>query len=882
MYQDDHMLRINASSHAQSYYTTGDYYLGEKHELAGTWHGKGAARLGLSGEVTEQQWGALCKNTHPISGEKLTARTKKDRRQGYDFTWSVPKSISIAYAFTQDERILDAFRQSVTDTMEDIEREMKTRVRVKGADTDRTTGELTYGLFIHKVGRPEDGVPSPDLHAHGFCFNATYDRTEQKWKAGQFGDIKAQGAYFESLFRSRLADKLTALGLPVERTKHAFELEGFDRATVMKFSRRTQNIEAVAARLGITDPKLKAGLGAKTRKPKAKHLSLEELQSTWRSWLTPAESQTMLVTQHRLDHKQPARDYDLDEAGKAVQAALDHHFERASVVPERTVIATALKRSYGNATPEAVIDAFRRAELIRGERDGKQVVTTHDVLESERQLIDWARNGRGQCDPLAPSTYEITDTELSAGQRKAVEHILRSRDRLMMIKGAPGSGKTKSIRAAIAGIEAGGRKVVTVAPSAAAGRGTLRQEVSEHADTLSMLLTNPAMQERAKGGVLWVDESGMVGTRTMLKVFELANLLDTRIVLSGDPNQHGAILQGAVLHLLQTEAGVKSAELKTIMRQQGDYQRVVQAIVDEKFKDSLSMLQQLGWVHELPQAEERYRTLASDYVQAMKEHPSATLSVIAPTHREGKEVTRALRDRLREAGRIGKAERLVPMLRRVDLTESEKRDARNFQKGNVVVFTQNAPGYVKGSRVTVTDPDILPLEHADRFQLYRTESLPLAAGDTIRMTAGGSSNGFKFNNGGLYQVKSFDPKTGDIRLTNGRTIGANHGLIDHGYVSTSVAAQSRTVDRVFVAVGPASYPAASQNQWLVSVSRGQHRADLYCHSTEELIGAIGRKDDRLTATELTGGHPARVREQRHLAPEPELVTSRNRESERSR
>ena len=82
----------------------------------------------------------------------------------------MPKSVSLLYAMTRDERILDAFRDSVDATMQDIEAEMATRVRKGGKNEERKTGNMVWGEFIHFTSRPVDGVPDPHLHAHCFVF----------------------------------------------------------------------------------------------------------------------------------------------------------------------------------------------------------------------------------------------------------------------------------------------------------------------------------------------------------------------------------------------------------------------------------------------------------------------------------------------------------------------------------------------------------------------------------------------------------------------------------------------------------------------------------------------------------------------------------------
>src|SRR5260221_3200321 len=135
------MLRIIQSTSiagAKNYYSSADYY-SQGQELEGVWQGKAAARLGLSGVVRKEDWDALGDNRKPATGKVLTPRQKTNRRVGYDLNFHVPKSISILYGLTKDDRILDAFRDSVRETMQDMESEMKTRVRKDGCNADRTT-----------------------------------------------------------------------------------------------------------------------------------------------------------------------------------------------------------------------------------------------------------------------------------------------------------------------------------------------------------------------------------------------------------------------------------------------------------------------------------------------------------------------------------------------------------------------------------------------------------------------------------------------------------------------------------------------------------------------------------------------------------------------
>jgi len=99
-YQDQHLSR-------------GDYYLSES-ENYGRWQGQGAEMLGLKegAIISKKDYDRLCENKRPDDGTKLTMRNKGNRRVAYDFTFSVPKDVSVLAYTTNDQRIIDAFHES--------------------------------------------------------------------------------------------------------------------------------------------------------------------------------------------------------------------------------------------------------------------------------------------------------------------------------------------------------------------------------------------------------------------------------------------------------------------------------------------------------------------------------------------------------------------------------------------------------------------------------------------------------------------------------------------------------------------------------------------------------------------------------------------------
>src|ERR1700740_1855461 len=201
------MLRITmsvspeaAARYFDSALEKADYYAKSEITGKGAWGGKGAERLGLSGDVRRGDFVSLASNKNPGSDRTLTERTKEKRRAGYDFTFSVPKSVSLYLAETGDRQVEQMIRSGFKETMADIERRMEGRVRGKAEDgflrdEDRVTGNLIYTAFSPTVTRPVDGAPDPHYHIHAFVFNATYDEVEARWKAGQFGNIKRDAPF---------------------------------------------------------------------------------------------------------------------------------------------------------------------------------------------------------------------------------------------------------------------------------------------------------------------------------------------------------------------------------------------------------------------------------------------------------------------------------------------------------------------------------------------------------------------------------------------------------------------------------------------------------------------------------------------------------------
>lgn len=869
------MIQSRSSGHAKAYFSESlakaDYYISGQ-ELSGFWGGKLASRLGLNGKTEKEDFFALCENAIPRTGEALTPRNREDRTTGYDINFHCPKSVSVLHVLSGDDHILKVFQESVTETMEEIEADSKTRVRKGGKSEDRDTGELAWAHFIHQTARPVEGkAPDPHLHSHCFVFNATWDGVEGKIKAGQFREIKRDMPYYQARFQKRLSDKLMDLGYGIKRTQKGFEVENVPHQVIDLFSKRTDEIGRVAKEKGITNAKELGELGAKTRSAKQKGRSMEELKKDWLDQIKAVEKSNPDGWKGKRDFE-PSKDQPIPDKGtmQDAKACLDHAllhcFERASVMDGKRILETAYKQSMGvkGVRLDEITKAFNSDQRIIGiVEKGRTVCTTKEVLREEKEMVDLAKAGMGK---VAPLYQEVPLLGLKGQQAFAIAHVLTTNHRVSIIRGAAGAGKTSLMKEAVSHMEKAGKTVTVVAPTAQASRGVLKEEGFQHAETVARFLTDPKMQEKIKGQVLWVDEAGLLGTKDMTSLLKVAEAQNARLILGGDTRQHASVVRGDALRILNTVAGIKSAEVSKIYRQRNEeYKSAVEDLSKGKVESGFQKLDQAGFIQNIDPLSPN-QELVKDYVETIRKGKTAL--VISPTHAQGEAVTNQIREELRHYKLIGKKEITIHKLDNLNLTEAEKADFRNFRQGQFIQFNQNTKGIQRGSLWQIQKVDKgkvimkdnkgkeqpLPLKESQVFEVFQEKEMQLSKGDKIRITRNGFDKDKKrLNNGQILDVVSVT-KTGKIKLASSSgssfTLDKAFGHLTHAHCITSYAAQGKTVDEVFIAQPASTFGATDAKQFYVSVSRGRDRARIYTDDKEALLHFASEMGDRQSALEL--------------------------------
>ncbi|MBC7980303.1 MAG: relaxase domain-containing protein, partial [Armatimonadetes bacterium] len=450
------MLRIYQSESlaaAKSYYSTGldseGYY---SKEGDGRWIGKGATILGLQGAVNKRDFEFLCDNRRPGTLRKLNPREGRDRKIGYDISFSAPKSVSIMYEVVQDHRILPVFEHAVSKTMEAIEKDVQVRVRKGGKVDVRTTSNIVAAQFFHHTARPtirpgdNQFLADPALHSHNYVFSTSYDEVEQRFKAIELFRVKHDAPYYQAIFHSKLAMGLRGLGYGIETKAFGFEISGVGDENIRRFSRRTTEIEELAELLGISgNAKAKDKLGARTRKKKQVEQSPDDRLREWRS----------RIDRRQLNYHKFSGLVTGIRSGEAVELAISSGFERQSVVQQRRLITAALKYSLGVCHPlEIETELMRRVDLVSRPWDGSVFTTTSGIIKEEREIVRFLKESAHEAIPINP--FFVCEDELDNDQKAAVEAMLRSRASVFVLEGKAGTGKTSLMKAAVAAMESAG------------------------------------------------------------------------------------------------------------------------------------------------------------------------------------------------------------------------------------------------------------------------------------------------------------------------------------------------------------------------------------------------------------------------------------------
>jgi conjugative relaxase-like TrwC/TraI family protein len=872
-------------------------YWSQQGVIAGEWQGRLAAQFGLAGAVSAEDFAKLSQGQHPQTGEQLVrqrasyeyqdaeGKTIKtmEHRAGWDATFSAPKSASLTALVGGDDRVREAHRESVRIALDQLEH--YTQARIGGNHPPETTSKFIAAKFEHDTARPVEGYVAPQLHTHAVVFNVT-QRDNGQPRAIQPQSLFASQQFATAIYQSELTYKLRQLGYEITTGRSgAPEIKGYTQEYLDASSPRSQQIRQYLERTGRSGKEAAEIAAHSTRDRKEIH-SPGEVMAAHRKMAADFGHQADAVVRaarERSQHQEKPVN-SLGRVRESLTFSRDKNFEREAVVDERALIRDGLRRGMGEIT-HGQVRTNLEARLASGEFliverphsvPGRQF-TTAKTIEAEHEILRRMREGRNHVEPMLSRSDAITladqHSHLNHSQKSVVEDVLSSPDRIQGIQGFAGSGKTTALAAIRSSAETQGYQVEGLAPTSRASRQL--NEAGIQAGTLQGFLARAADPDAAgQKRFYFVDESSLASTNQMREFLARIGAND-RVLLIGDIRQHQGVEAGRPFEQLQ-EAGMRTAKLDEIVRQQDPaLKSAVEMLATGQVAAALDALQQQGRVKEIPNRENRVRTIAKSYIKS----PENAL-IVSPDNASRYEMNLAVRQELKANGTLGLEDHKFGVLvQRQDMTGAERSWASHYEIGDVVRYARGSKAVgieaAVYASVAAIDPaaNLLTVEKPNQelvtydprrltgVTVYREIEREFSVGDRIQFTAPDKSLGVA--NRDLATIESIRPD-GRLaaRLNDHRQIEFNVGEyrhFDHGYAVTSHSSQGLTAERVLVNADTSVHPDLLNSRFCyVSISRASHEATLFTDDIAKLGPQLGADVSKTSALAIDKAPPMSI------------------------
>jgi conjugative relaxase-like TrwC/TraI family protein len=573
-----------------------DYYL-DPDEPAGRWCGSAGAELGLEGEVGVDQFGALLAGAHPSTGAPLGRAFGERSARGFDVTFSAPKSVSVMWALAEDsatrEQVVGAHDAAVAATLEWIETHGAVTRRGRDGVHQVDSRGLAVAVFRQHTSRTAD----PQIHSHAVVSAKVQDATG-RWLSLDARWLKTQQRSISWVYDAALRAELTArLALdwepPADGAGQA-DLICVPPAVRDVFSQRTRQVEAKLAELvarwseehdgGEPDARQVAVLERRsvaTSRPTKRHgLHGHLLRAEWAEQAAGAGFHRSRLADLALGPVPgsipgsvpgttplpalgsgvpgstpgfvPGSGSDLDRETLIVTAIIRASRESATwlptdlsrhlaalLPPSAAASGQELTRLVDDLTHQAVarcVELHPPAQRLAAVRaDGRpqaeavtdRRLTTNEVWAEEERLQQWATVNAGR------------PTSAARSNASAVAAAVAGWERLVLVVGPAGAGKTTMLADAVARLQRQGRVVVGAAPSGKAA-DVLAAETGCPSTTLARVLVDQRALPPRRATIL-VDEAAMAATDQLARLVALAETRDWRLVCVGDPAQLPAV-----------------------------------------------------------------------------------------------------------------------------------------------------------------------------------------------------------------------------------------------------------------------------------------------------------------------------------------------------
>lgn len=645
-----------------------DYYMGAG-EAPGVWQGQWADQLGLDGIVAADDLRALVDGLDPATGLELLAGHRERRVAAIDITLSVPKSVSLLWAFGTPETsaaVSIAVVEATHTALGFLEDQAAVARRQQGGVRRRVgTDGFAIATFAHRTSRAGD----PQLHTHCLIPNVVRRADDGVFVAFDANPLHTWAKAAGTVFLNDLERTLTRqLGVEWGPDRNGCrEMVGFSRDQLRTFSKRTVAIEThleAAGELAFDSKRdrMQADEQASlaTRQHKDKSLTPERLRDRWTDeaisvGLEPGDRVDDLVVGRRL-HAVALTDEEMFEAlvdPATGLCATESRFGEAHVV-ERVAAISAGRLDLDQI--KAVTDRFLESQLIvrlapdaAGRRPPQW--STVELRQVEDQLL--ADLDQLRASPGARVSRAVIDAAIAGGsvplgddQVEAVHRLCGPGPAVRAVTAPAGHGKTTALHAAVTAQQAAGRTVVVVAPTHKAV-AELRATGLD-AQTISRFRLHLGDQPIAPDTTVVVDELSQVATRDIAPIIgALASAPEAQLWCVGDAAQAQSVAAGGLaveIDRLSDEHAIAHATLSVNRRQTDpEEQAALAALRVGDLESTRTIRADHGWDHEVGTAQETRHELAQAAVADADRDGIDQVAVLAVSHADCEDVADRIR-----------------------------------------------------------------------------------------------------------------------------------------------------------------------------------------------------------------------------------------------
>ena len=886
---------ISASQASTYYYAKDSFFSPEGTGENSEWFGKGAESLGLEGRVKKKEFLNVITGCDPKTGEQLVQTGPgKEHRAGVDITFDAPKSVSVMALHVGDDRLTEAHREAVKNTLSFIEEKYShARITDSGVTRAEVQGNIVASTFDHSTSRENDA----QLHTHSLIMNMT--ETEKGWRAHWNDQLFKDQTLIRSVYQSELAKNVQDLGYRLEHGKHGeWEIAGVSKEVIETFSGRQnttdnylkEHLEELKEKYpNANDAQLRNYAVIESRNAK-KFLEKEELQNKWEARAPREEIRATVES----EASKVSLDQNRIEARGYVDMAVNAIHGKESTFTENEVLDTSLRLSRGEYTVRDFKKAFdglradkeivhlgEQSDRVNGKglSVGKDVFSSREMVQTEKGIVDSFEAGKGACGQILTeekAREQLDQHEsLTAGQREAVEHILTTKDRLNVIQGDAGTGKTFAMKTLneIAQKETPDTQIRGLGFTGKASSG-LEADSGIKSTTLHKFLGRFDPETIDKGAELWiVDESSMVGSRQMAEVVSRAEEVDAKVVFIGDSKQLQAIQAGRVFSDIQEKGAVKTVKMEEVLRQKTPHMREAVASIKafQEGRDPKGIEKAFSLIKtvEIQDKDERIQKIVEDFTsRTQPDQPGRKewqdTAVITPLNSDRIEINNMVHETFKEKGIIGKEDFSFTIRTSSSISGVDQHLAASYEAGGSMFTTGKIHGIKPGTECRILTKDtqrntltvavgeekthsVIDLKRdGDKVSVYEEAARSFSKGERVVFLKNDERH--KVQNGVVGAIKHVDQR-GDmaIKLDSGKTRNINiekYPYVDQGYALTVNKSQSETFGDILHTTGTDKPQMNSTESFNVAATRTGHEMTIYTDDTKKLMEQVKFGQDK--------------------------------------